>query len=45
LSSSFMSDLELSCLYRRADPSPVLAAFLKVVHDFARSVKKRVKPA
>ena len=45
LSSRFMADLELSCLYRRADPSPVLAAFLKVVHDYARSAKKRVKPA
>ena len=45
LSSRYLRDLELSCLYRRADPSPVLAAFLKVVHDYARSVKQRVKPA
>lgn len=31
-----LRDVELSCIYRRGDPSPVLAAFLEVVHDFAR---------
>ena len=45
LISPFLPDLELSCLYRRADPSPVLAAFLKVVHDYARSANNKVKPA
>jgi LysR family transcriptional regulator, benzoate and cis,cis-muconate-responsive activator of ben and cat genes len=45
LSSRYLRDLELSCLYRRADPSPVLAAFLKVVHDYARSAKQKVRPA
>ncbi len=34
-----LRDLELSCLYRRGDASPVLAAFLDVVHDFARDPK------
>ncbi|MDO9029972.1 MAG: LysR substrate-binding domain-containing protein [Hydrogenophaga sp.] len=45
LSSRYLRDLELSCLYRRGDPSPVLAAFLKVVHDYARLEKQKVKPA
>lgn len=31
-----LRDIELACLYRRETPSPVLAAFLDVVHDFAR---------
>lgn len=31
-----LRDIELSCLHRRGDPSPILAAFLAVVHDFAR---------
>jgi DNA-binding transcriptional LysR family regulator len=35
LQSTHLHDVELSCLYRRADPSPVLAAFLAVVRDFA----------
>lgn len=34
-----LQDLELSCLYRRGDSSPVLAAFLDVVHDFVRDPK------
>ena len=36
LLSAHLRDVELSCLYRRGDRSPVLAAFLQVVHDFAR---------
>lgn len=36
LASRHLRDVELSCLYRRGDSSPVLAAFLEVVHDFAK---------
>lgn len=45
LSSQYLRDLELNCLYRRADPSPVLAEFLKVVHDYARRVNQKVRSA
>lgn len=31
-----LRDIELACLYRRGDASPVLAAFLGVMHEFAR---------
>ncbi len=31
-----LRDIELACLYRKGDASPVLAAFLAVVHAFAR---------
>ena len=31
-----LRDIELACLYRKGDASPVLAAFLEVVHGFAR---------
>jgi len=31
-----LRDIELACLYRRGDPSPVLAAFVDVVRAFAR---------
>lgn len=44
LSSQYLRDLELSCLYRHADPSPVLAGFLKVVHEYARDAKQGVRP-
>jgi LysR family transcriptional regulator, benzoate and cis,cis-muconate-responsive activator of ben and cat genes len=30
-----LADVELSCVYRRTDDSPVLAEFLQVVHAFA----------
>jgi len=43
LYSAYLHDLELSCLYRKEDSSPVLAAFLKVVHEFARQAKHTVK--
>ncbi|MBN8487313.1 MAG: LysR family transcriptional regulator [Burkholderiales bacterium] len=36
LTSRHLRDVELSCLYRRGDASPVLAAFLDVVHEVAR---------
>lgn len=45
LSSSRLRSVELSCLYRRGDASPVLAAFLDVVHDFARNPAKGVRSA
>ena len=35
LRSRHLRDIELSCLYRTDDASPVLAAFLDVVRDFA----------
>ncbi len=35
LQSRHLREVELSCLYRRTDPSPVLAAFLAVVRGFA----------
>jgi len=35
LDSPTLRDVELSCLHRRHDPSPVLAAFLAVVREFA----------
>ncbi len=34
LVSRFLRDLELSCLYRRNDESPILAEFLKTVRSF-----------
>lgn len=48
LNSRTLKELELSCLYRSADPSPVLKAFLDVVHDFvgdARNRPRTVRPA
>lgn len=41
LASRWLRDVELSVLYRRGDASPVLAAFLDVVHDFSRDPGKR----
>lgn len=43
--SRFLKDLELSCIYRRADSSPVLQWFLKVVHEHAKRTVKGIKPA
>jgi DNA-binding transcriptional LysR family regulator len=40
LTTPHLHDVELSCLYREDDPSPVLHAFLAVVHDFAREHRK-----
>lgn len=34
-----LPDVELSCLYRRGDTSPVLAAFLDVVHAYSSNQK------
>jgi DNA-binding transcriptional LysR family regulator len=36
LDTPHLHDVELSCIYRADDISPVLQAFLNVVHDFAR---------
>lgn len=41
LSSRHLRDVELSCLYRRGDESPVLAAFLDVVHEVAQGESTR----
>lgn len=48
LNSRTLKELELSCLYRSGDSSPVLKAFLDVVHDFvsdARNRPRTVRPA
>jgi len=48
LNSRTLRELELSCLYRSGDSSPVLKAFLEVVHDFvgdARNRPRTVRPA
>jgi DNA-binding transcriptional LysR family regulator len=36
LDNEVLRDIELACLYRKGDASPVLAAFLDVVHTFAK---------
>lgn len=41
LHCNHLKDLELSCLYRRADPSPALQAFLTVVRSFANTSVER----
>jgi len=41
LASEHLKDLELSCLFRRSDRSPILAAFLDVVHDVAQQPRLR----
>jgi DNA-binding transcriptional LysR family regulator len=45
LHSTLLKKLELSCLYRSGDGSPVLKAFLDVVHEFARDTQSHPKPA
>jgi DNA-binding transcriptional LysR family regulator len=40
LRSAALKTLELSCLYRSGDRSPVLKAFLDVVHEFARDGRR-----
>jgi DNA-binding transcriptional LysR family regulator len=44
LRSVHLKKLELSCLYRSGDGSPVLKAFLDVVHEFARDTRRRPNP-
>lgn len=43
--SRYLKDLELSCIYRRADTSAVLRMFLSVVHEHAQSAAKGIRPA
>jgi DNA-binding transcriptional LysR family regulator len=42
--SAHLKKLELSCLYRSGDGSPVLRAFLDVVHEFARDTRRHPNP-
>ncbi|MDR1968792.1 MAG: LysR family transcriptional regulator [Burkholderiaceae bacterium] len=44
LRSAALKTLELNCLYRSGDKSPLLKAFLDVVHEFARDVRRRCDP-
>lgn len=39
LVSKHLREIELSCLYRKTDPSPVLTAFVAVVRDYASKAK------
>lgn len=39
LISKHLREIELSCLYRKTDPSPVLAAFVAVVREHAAKAK------
>ncbi len=39
LDCPYLRDVELSCLYRKGDNSPVLAGFLDVVHDFVKTLE------
>ncbi len=43
LISKHLREIELSCLYRRSDESPVLAAFVSVVREFAAKTAVRAK--
>ncbi len=46
LVSNHLREIELSCLYRQSDESPLLAAFLAVVRDFKQPpVSQKAKPA
>lgn len=47
LRSPHLKDLELSCLWRQGDASPILAAFLEVVRDFehGQSTRRRTRSA
>lgn len=43
LQCAHLKNLELVCLYRRGDPSPVLKAFVDVVHGFARDPRRTLR--
>ena len=46
LESAYLREIELSCLYRQSDESPVLAAFVAMVRDFAsQAASHKSKPA
>lgn len=36
LNCRYLKDIELACIHRRDDPSPILSTFLGVVRDFAK---------
>lgn len=40
LKSLHLKDIELACIHRREDPSPILATFLDVVREFARQRRR-----
>lgn len=41
LNCRYLKDIELACIHRRADPSPILATFLDVVRAFAKERQGR----
>jgi DNA-binding transcriptional LysR family regulator len=43
LVSKHLREIELSCLYRQSDDSPVLAAFVSVVREFAAGAAAKAK--
>jgi DNA-binding transcriptional LysR family regulator len=45
LKSRYLKDIELSCVYRKADRSPVLAAFLEVVANYPEGPGAEAAPA
>ena len=46
LESNYLREIELSCLYRRSDDSPVLSAFVAVMRDFAaQAASPKARPA
>jgi len=46
LESNYLREIELSCLYRRTDDSPVLAAFVAVMREFAaQAASPKARPA
>ena len=45
LISKHLREIELSCLYRQSDESPLLAAFISVVRDFSQqSASRKARP-
>ncbi|HSV70051.1 MAG TPA: LysR family transcriptional regulator [Methylibium sp.] len=41
LNCRYLKDIELACIHRRDDPSPILATFLDVVREFAKERQQR----
>lgn len=41
LNCRYLKDIELACIHRRDDPSPILATFLDVVREFAKDRQRR----
>lgn len=44
LESSYLREIELSCLYRRSDDSPVLSAFVAVMREFSMQAALQPTP-